>query len=318
MQNNMYIDGRKEDPRDVGNTSLYGVENNSNLMPTVGEVVLLDSEYREYYPDLSAKDYRPVSYEGLRGSDQKEVEEAVNWVTDNVGWFHSVELRKGIFTPGGQGWAQRKIIFDIEKLVVGKTVLDIGSMEGGDVFCAESCGAKSVTACDVDNYLQYDLGKNAAKTFIVKKHIEAKNKGLEAEWIFLNSKKFGFELCRAARGSEATRISSSIYDLCPEKHGTYDIVCCFGLFYHLRHPLLALERVYEMANEMAFINNQTFSGATLDPHTILFHNDTWAGSYTNWFVPTPKMFIDMASSVGFCRIEVVYVNEKSTSLICYK
>jgi len=37
----------------------------------------------------------------------------------------------------------------------------------------------------------------------------------------------------------------SVYDLSIAEHGTFDIVLCLGLLYHLRYPLLALDRIYE-------------------------------------------------------------------------
>ena len=39
-------------------------------------------------------------------------------------------------------------------------------------------------------------------------------------------------------------IRASVYDLSPDVHGTFDIVFFLGLIYHLRHPLLALDRIY--------------------------------------------------------------------------
>ena len=134
----------------------------------------------------------------------------------------------------------------------------------------------------------------------------------------MNSKQIGFELCKQVRNSNVTRISGSVYDLRSNKHGTFDIVYCFGLLYHLRHPLLALDKIYAVTKEMTFVNNQIFSGYSTEPNTILFFNETWRGSYTNWFVPTPKAFIEMVSNIGYKKIEVVDVGSTSVSLICYK
>src|SRR5579871_3280804 len=38
---------------------------------------------------------------------------------------------------------------------------------------------------------------------------------------------------------------SSVYDLSPDRHGVFDIVLFLGVIYHLRHPLLALDRIWE-------------------------------------------------------------------------
>ena len=42
-------------------------------------------------------------------------------------------------------------------------------------------------------------------------------------------------------------IRGSVYDLSPDVHGTFDVVFFLGLIYHLRHPLLALDKIYDVA-----------------------------------------------------------------------
>ncbi len=280
------------------------------------ETLELSHEYRDLKLDLSYKDSKKVDFSYLQGASKEEIEKTIAWLTKEIGWFHSIDLKHGLKTPGGVGWKSRSENFKFKERLKNKTVLDIGAMEGGDSFSAEMCGAL-VTAYDVDNFLEYDLGLNAAYDFVVKKYLDAKELGKEREWLFLNSKILGFEFCKSIRESSVNRISGSVYDLNPE-NGKYDIVFCFGLLYHLRHPILALDKIYSVTNEMAFINNQIYTGDSYNSNTILFYNDEWRGSYTNWFVPTPKAFIDMVSSVGFRKVEVVDISKTSISLICYK
>ena len=278
----------------------------------------LPVKHRHFEPDLSARDYKPIDYSRLADASDDEVREAIDWITDNIGWFHSVDLRDGITTPGNRGWESRRENFRYADRLPGKTVLDLGAMEGGDTFSAEAAGASEVTAYDVDNYFQYDLGLNAAWDDIVERYLEAREQGKEKEWEFLNCKKFGFELCKHVRKSSAIRKTGSVYDLSPGVHGTFDVVFCFGLLYHVRHPLLVLDKLYEMCNEMAFINIQVYTGYAANPETVLYYNDTWRGSYSNWFVPTPAAFVDMVSSSGFKSIEIVETASTIISLIAYK
>jgi tRNA (mo5U34)-methyltransferase len=288
-----------------------------NRPPQPGTARDLPAAHRQFRPDLSAKEYRPVDFSHLRTAAPPEVAAAVAWVTENVGWFHSVDLKNGSMTPGHKAWQTRARMFNIAELARGKTVLDVGAMEGGDSFAAEEAGAR-VTAYDVDNYFEYDLGLNAAWEYVVEQYNQARAAGREREWIFLNSKRFGFELCRQVRQSSVTRISGSVYALDPLRHGCFDLVCCFGLLYHLRHPLLALDKIYAVTNELTLIQSQIFSGYAPEASTILFFNETWRGSYTNWFVPSPQALLDMVSSIGYRRIEVADVNQETMSLICYK
>jgi tRNA (mo5U34)-methyltransferase len=52
-----------------------------------------------------------------------------------------------------------------------------------------------------------------------------------------------FNLCRAALGSKTNAYLCTVYDLSPRTFGTFDLVLFYGVFYHLRHPHLALEKV---------------------------------------------------------------------------
>ena len=42
----------------------------------------------------------------------------------------------------------------------------------------------------------------------------------------------------------------SLYDLDPDRFGRFKIVFCFGLLYHLRYPLLGLDRIAALADEV--------------------------------------------------------------------
>src|SRR5580700_6476227 len=46
-----------------------------------------------------------------------------------------------------------------------------------------------------------------------------------------------------------------MYDLTPERIGRFDIVLFMGVLYHLKHPLLALERVCALTTEMAAVDS---------------------------------------------------------------
>lgn len=278
----------------------------------------LPVKYRNFVPDWAVKDYKQIDYSHLENASDDEIREVIDWIDKNIGWFHSIELRDGIKSPGSRGWENRCDKFRYDERLVGKTVLDIGAMEGGDTFAAESSGALDVTAYDVDNYLQYDLGLNAAWDDVVERYLEAKKYGKDKEWEFLNSKRFGFEFCKNVRRSKAKRKSGTVYDLSPDIHGKFDVVFCYGLLYHVRHPILVIDKLFEMCNEMAFINTQIYTGYASNSETVLFFNDKWRGSYSNWFVPTQTSFLDMVSSSGFKSVEMIESTSSTISLIAYK
>lgn len=278
-----------------------------------GHTLNLRCRHIDFRPPASTGEWPPAELERITSdSSTDDIQAAIEWVANTAGWFHSVDLPQGISTPGGRGWEARSKSFNIPSIVSGRSVLDIGAMEGGDTFNAERHGAASVTVCDVDNYFGYDLGRNSAWDEIVERYLAARAAGPDQEWAFMNAKRLGFELCRRARESNAKRISASIYDLDPAVHGVFDVTFCFGLLYHLRHPLLAIDRLRAVTGQVALINNQI---AGTGDHEMRFYAETWRGSHTNWFVPTPECFLDMLTSSGFRKLEVVAISETSMSVL---
>ena len=61
--------------------------------------------------------------------------------------------------------------------------------------------------------------------------------------------KAGFELARKALDSKVEDLSIDVLDLSPERIGKFDLVLILGVLYHMRHPLLALERVASVTKD---------------------------------------------------------------------
>ena len=51
---------------------------------------------------------------------------------------------------------------------------------------------------------------------------------------------------RAARARRSTTVVDNVYRLSRERHGEFDIVLFLGVLYHLRDPLLALDRLWDV------------------------------------------------------------------------
>lgn len=135
------------------------------------------------------------------------------WVQSQVAkesyWFHRIELFPDFVTPGWSDPRTDKLpYFGLPRDLTGQRVLDIGCAEGFFSFEAERRGAKEVVAIDS----------------------------------FPDSVR-RFNICRNALGSKTTAFLCSVYDLNPRGFGTFDIVFFFGVLYHLRNPILALEKI---------------------------------------------------------------------------
>src|SRR4029077_12833021 len=67
-----------------------------------------------------------------------------------------------------------------------------------------------------------------------------------------------FNICRSALDSNVTGVVASVYDLDPRSFGTFDLVMFFGVLYHLRHPLLGLQKVASVTAGTVRLQTQTF------------------------------------------------------------
>src|ERR1700693_2036102 len=124
-----------------------------------------------------------------------------------LGWYHSIELPNGEVIQGIQSLAQQRLRlrqFLIPEDLRGKRVLDIGAWDGWFSFEMERRGA-SVVAVDA-----------------------------------VKSEKFLH--ARELLGSKVEYHIADVYDMRPSELGVFDIVLFLGVLYHLKNPVLALER----------------------------------------------------------------------------
>ncbi|MEQ8508350.1 MAG: DUF1698 domain-containing protein [Rhodospirillaceae bacterium] len=145
-------------------------------------------------------------------------------------WYHHIELTDGITTPG---WAPIDIdTYGIPTDLTGKRVLDIGAWDGFWTFEALKRGASEVLAIDdFSDHLDLNIKRTAWDTF---------------------------DLCRDALGyrdNQCQRQEMTVYDLSPETVGMFDVVFFFGTLYHLRYPLLALDKISSVCRETVFIES---------------------------------------------------------------
>jgi len=160
--------------------------------------------------------------------------------------------------------------------VAGKSVLDIGAWDGYFSFEFERRGARRVLAVDV-----WDEG------------------ALEA-----------FLLARTHFSSKVEHQRIDAHDLSPDRVGTFDIVFCAGLLYHLRHPLNGLERIRSVTGEQLILETVSLIPALHEwvPLMTFFPGDKDARNHA-WHhggFPTKQWVLDALQAVGFSRADVVY------------
>jgi tRNA (mo5U34)-methyltransferase len=144
-------------------------------------------------------------------------------------WYHTIELRPGIVTPGWFDLRSVAPTLPIPRSMTNLRALDVGTFEGFWALEMESRGA-DVTAIDILDPRQWDW------PFGSDEHVLA----------VLNERKQsgdGFEVVSEELGSAVKRLERSVYDLDPGEIGSFDFVYVGSLLLHLRDPVLALERV---------------------------------------------------------------------------
>src|SRR3954466_9503257 len=135
-------------------------------------------------------------------------------------WYHTIELRPGIETPG---WHDlRPVVKEVPfpASLAGKRCLDVGSFDGFWAFEMERREADEVVAIDILDPEQWDwpIGSDAA----IKAEIGRRKAAGQ-----------GFEIAARELGSSVRRIEKSVYDLDENVAGRFDLVYLGSLLVHL-------------------------------------------------------------------------------------
>jgi tRNA (mo5U34)-methyltransferase len=203
-----------------------------------------------------------------------------------LGWYHSVKLPDGTIIPGFQTidtLRNRVAQFPIPADLHGRRVLDIGAWDGWFSFEMERRGAQ-VVAVDSTS----------------------------------------FEGFRVARDLLASRVDYHIADVCrlsPREIGYFDIVLFLGVLYHLKHPMLALEKVCELATGMACVESFVTDDGT-EPHgkpVLEFYETTeLCGQFDNWVGPNVACLLAMCRSAGFASVHLESVLDHRAHVTCLR
>jgi tRNA (mo5U34)-methyltransferase len=186
-------------------------------------------------------------------------------------WYHSIEIEPGVVTPGAHPLGELRQVLEHLKLpasLEGLSVLDIGAWDGFFSFEAERRGAERIVA--------YDLTPEDY---------------------------FGFATAKELLGSKVDYVQGSVYELRREAVGTFDIVLCAGVLYHLRYPLLALDRIHDVCDGYMLLETHCLDNCVLlddgqattleriDPRLSriplyrFYPANELNGDYSNWFSP---------------------------------
>jgi SAM-dependent methyltransferase len=92
--------------------------------------------------------------------------------------------------------------------------------------------------------------------------------------------------------------------------GTFDLVLCFGLLYHLENPFRAIRQLFTLTNHILFVESMCASGSRSNMELVdESHDENQALTYVA-FYPTEPCLIKMLYRAGF---PYVYTFEKLPS-----
>jgi len=191
-------------------------------------------------------------------------------------WYHSIDLGGGIVTRGIDDTPVRLARLDLPASLEGLSVLDIGAWDGFFSFECERRGAARVVATDY--YSWHGSGWGA---------------------------KAGFELAREALGSHVEDVDVDVMDIAPGRLGTFDLVLFLGVLYHLRHPLLAIEKIAAVTRGTLILETVVDLVGLGRPAMAFYPERELNVDPTNWWGPNQEAVVGMLKSAGFDDVRVV-------------
>jgi tRNA (mo5U34)-methyltransferase len=202
-------------------------------------------------------------------------------------WFHNLNLR-GVQTAPNHFLGDypeikwRNFANAIPADLSGKSVLDIGCNAGFYSIEMKRRGAERVLGLDFDD-------------------------------TYLAQARFAAEMCE----TEIEFRKMSVYDIGSLRE-TFDLVLFMGVFYHLRHPLLALDLIHEhVARDLLVFQSMQRGSEDIEPVADDYHfwqtqiferrgfpqmyfiEKKYSGDPTNWWIPNRACAEAMLRSSGF-------------------
>lgn len=192
-------------------------------------------------------------------------------------WYHPIEVRPGIITPGGNNARTVLEMLDLPADCRGMRALDLGTRDGFFAFELERRGAEVVA---VDYVAKTDTG---------------------------------FAVAAELLDSRVTFHQRNLYALDVEELGTFDLVLFLGLLYHLPDPLGALRVVRNFTRQRMYLETLVLDfGDPMDqlPMMRFFAGASWAGDPTNYWGPNVRCVEEMLGETEFAMKRVTRIGDR--------
>lgn len=234
-------------------------------------------------------------------------EEILKGVAALAPWFHCIDLGDGIQTKTSSVTGEsadhpcgtwEKISRCLPEDLSGKSVIDVGCNAGFYAIAAKRRGASRV------------LGVDAQRQLINQALFVRRVLGLDIEYRRM-----------------------SVYDLSRRSVGQFDVTLALGLIYHCKHLMLALEKLFEITNDIliietamlpeertpeSFVDNVAGPSVTLHPLVFVENSADTKEPVFNWFLPGTGSLEALLRTVGFSEITFFDQQPGRAVVVCRK
>jgi tRNA (mo5U34)-methyltransferase len=155
------------------------------------------------------------------------------------------------------------------------SVLDVGAWDGYFSFAAEGRGSQNVLATDYYCWGGGGWGTQA-----------------------------GFNLARTVLRSRVRSKRIDVLDHSPETVGVFDLVLFLSVLYHMRHPLLALEKIASVTGRLLILETHVDMLDCPRPAMAFYPGEELCQDASNWCGPNPAMVEAMLKLVGFRKVAI--------------
>jgi tRNA (mo5U34)-methyltransferase len=202
-----------------------------------------------------------------------------------LSWYHTIELPDGVVTRGHYDTRAEARRIPLPESLAGRRCLDVGTSDGFWAFEMERRGAAEVVALDIDDPALYDWPEPRPER---PSRPANQEQGVNR----------GFALAHEALGSTVERIDMPVYELAPERVGSFDFVFMGALALHLRDPVRAYAAVRSVTGG-EFLSAELISMSLTLTRPTMPAADLAASGAPRWWTPNIAGHRRMLESAGF-------------------
>jgi len=207
----------------------------------------------------------------------------------NIEWWHTIDLGEYGITKGQTTQFSNDKI-NLPDDLTGKTVLDIGAVDGCYSFEAERRNAERVLAVDGEAW-------------------DAK--------LYCKTGRQGFDLARKLLNSKVEDLYIEDFNegFNVETVGQHDVVLCLGVLYHMKDPFRFIRKLKEITKEKLILETQTDANFQYawnilgTPLMAFYPGKELNGDETNWWGPNIPCLIKMLEVAGFKNVDIKYISK---------